>query len=388
MSIKLSKRSKLINAQPMFDILEKAKKIESKSKVIHMEIGDSSSFKNKSIKDLIHKYLKKHDSLQYSPSIGEKFLRDAISFHYTNLTKKKINSCSVAITPANAGISQIINALTDRGDSIMIPDPGFPSYKIASKKNEISHNYYSIHEKDFFMINPIEIKELIIKNKPKIIIINNPSNPLGIAQNVNHLDEIIEFCFKKKIYVLVDDTYRNLIYVDNYPRIKHLPNLVYLYSLSKDTASPALRIGAIIANNKLIKKISEDNSSSYSCLPKFIQNAAAEYLFDDNRPFRIHLRQEMAKRINYVDNLLNPLKNISYIKPNAGMYFFINVSRLKITGKKFCDDLLAKKNIAVCPGLTFGPSGKYYIRICISINKSLLIQGIKGMVDFIENYNE
>ena len=89
--------------------------------------------------------------------------------------------------------------------------------------------------------------------------------------------------------------------------------------MSKDTASPAMRIGCVVGDSKVIKCISRHNSLFYSCLPKFIQLAAAEYLMEDHRPYRIKMRNEMIRRINTIDEILKiietDLANIAGQKP-------------------------------------------------------------------------
>ena len=82
----ISKRSEKIFPQPMFEILQEAQNLESQGKnIIHLEIGDSSSFKNNQLHNLVKKNLALTDSLEYSPSEGESKLREAFMFHYSIL---------------------------------------------------------------------------------------------------------------------------------------------------------------------------------------------------------------------------------------------------------------------------------------------------------------
>ena len=372
----LSKRSIKINGQPMFEILSIAKELEAKGKkIIHLEIGDSSPYGNDRIKELIAKNLKVENSLGYSPSEGEPLLRTAFANHYSILCKEKIDSQNVVVTPANAAISQLVNVLSDEGEAILFPDPGFPTYTLAATYHSIKPIFYGLEEANGFQINPDEIYSIIESHKEiRAIFLNNPSNPLGIFQQVSRLNEIISFCNKRGISVIIDDTYRNLIYEDNYPRVNHLPNIFYIYSLSKDIASPGMRIGAVIGDKQVIKKISDLNSLLYSCLPKFIQLAAAEYLNEDHRAYRAKLRGDLQKRITKVCEILNGSIGLTYVKPNSGIYFFLNVTATSFDGSAFALILLNEAGVSVCPGISFGRHGKNYIRICISGNEDELYE--------------
>jgi aspartate/methionine/tyrosine aminotransferase len=382
----LSNRAKNINPQPMFNILLKSQELEARGQhIIHLEIGDSSPYQNDRIKELIHKNLSSKDSLGYSPSEGEPRLREAFAMHYSNLCNHKFQKDNIVVTPANASISQILTILCDENDRILIPDPGFPSYALASKYNKVIPLVYKLNEFNKYQYDSNEIFSIIDSNPNiKLIILNNPSNPLGVFHDVDTIDSIIDFCAKKNIYVVVDDTYRNLIYKDNYPRIQHHKNIIYIYSLSKDTAAPALRIGCVVGEEIIIKKIGNYNSLFYSCLPKFIQLAAADYLLEDHRYFRNDLRVEMAQRIENVCKILTKEPRITYVKPNAGIYFYLNIAASNLNGEQFANALLNSAGVSVCPGISFGLSGLNYIRICISGNKDDLYVGCEKLISFFD----
>jgi aspartate/methionine/tyrosine aminotransferase len=384
----LSKRSTKINGQPMFEILSAAKELELQGKkIIHLEIGDSSPYGNNRIKELISKNLALENSLGYSPSEGESALRAAFADHYSILCKEKIESQNVVITPANAAISQLINVLSDDGDAILFPDPGFPTYTLAAEYHSIRPIFYNLKESNGFQINTDEINSIIASNRNiRAIFINNPSNPLGIFHQISKLNEIISFCYEKKISVVIDDTYRNLVYEENYPRVNHLPNVFYIYSLSKDIASPGMRIGCVIGDMEVIKKIATLNSLLYSCLPKFIQLAAAEYLNEDHRPYRIKLRADLRSRIKKVSAILDTAKGLTYVEPNSGIYFFLNISATNFDGDTFSHILLNEAGVITCPGSSFGVNGKKYIRICISGSEAELYEACSKISVIFNRY--
>ena len=313
-------------------------------------------------------------------------LREAFLYHYKILCNYEFTLDNVVVTPANAAISQVINSITDIGDSLLLPDPGFPTFNLSTKYHEVRTVLYNLDQDNGYQLNIQNIKNKIKSDSSiKAIVINNPSNPLGIYHNLEDIDEVTEFCEKRKVFVILDDTYRCLIYNPTYKRNIHRDNIIYIYSMSKDTASPAMRIGCVVGDSKVIKCISRHNSLFYSCLPKFIQLAAAEYLMEDHRPYRIKMRNEMIRRINTIDEILKKTHAISYIKPNAGIYYWINVSNTGMTGKELSLRLLTESGVCVCPGEGFGPSGINYIRICISGDDELLMKGIDKIFKYIEN---
>ena len=103
---------------------------------------------------------------------------------------------------------------------------------------------------------------------------------------------------------------------------------------------------------------------------------------EDHRPYRIAMRDEMISRIESIDKIFKQTDIISYVKPNAGIYFWINVHKTGMSGKELSLKLLKESGVCVCPGDAFGPSGVNYIRICISGAKGLLIEGVNKMYNF------
>lgn len=368
----------------MFYIMSKAMEIDRDSnEVIHLELGDSSGYGNDRMKELIANRLRQSESLGYSPSSGEDELRSAFAEHYTRLCSHKFESENVAVTPANAAIFQVLNIISDRGDAILLPNPGFPTYNLAASYLEIDQLTYRLDESMLFEFDLDEINYLICSsNKIRALIINNPSNPLGLYHNVDILNKVIEICEKRNIYVVFDDTYRNLIYKPNYERIKHRDNVIYIYSISKDAAVPGMRIGCVVGTPLIVKKIAALNSLIYSCLPKFLQLAAADYLNEDHSRDRAALRSNIISRIDNVCLMLEKARGLTYVKPNAGIYFFLNISNTKMKATEFALELLNHTKVCVCPGDGFGKEGSDYVRICISGDESKLYIGIAKFIDF------
>ena len=165
-----------INPQPMFDVLTMARQRESLGHyVARMEIGDTPGFRNDFIHDLVTKY--SSSPYRYSPSRGEDVLiSKVLETQWPNYSNE-----NVVIGPANFLITAALASVTSPGDYVMLPDPGFATYKLSADFLGLRILYYPVYQAG----NPSfpNLTDFVAASGvlPRVLIINNPSNPLGVA---------------------------------------------------------------------------------------------------------------------------------------------------------------------------------------------------------------
>ena len=191
----------------------------------------------------------------------------------------------------------------------------------------------------------------------KVIIVNNPSNPLGFAIEGRNFSNIIAKFPNLK--VISDETYANLVYDDTNPDIEGL-DFIRLRSFSKEHCAPGLRIGYALARTKISKSISDFTSLSISCAPSFIQAALNEYLKSkESFEFVSNLRSTMKNRILELKSAI-PNSNLATL-PNSAFYAFLSVK-----DDEAAFNHLLENNIATCPGSRFGSNGRGFIRVSLA----------------------
>ena len=229
------------------------------------------------------------------------------------------------------------------------------------------------------VIEDIELKIKNSKRDLKAIIINTPSNPLGNVVPVAKVKKIINLAKKYNLFCIIDETYKNLIYSSiNHPNT-YFNNIIFIHTFSKEAAVPGLRMGLGIANKNIISRAANLNSLFFSCQPIFIQKTILEYIKTPDS-FTKKLKKSLKTRSNICINLLKKSKKISFVKPEGGIFIFIDISKTGLDGNKFSKILLHEKSTCVCPGLNFGPSGKNYIRINLAGDEKELYKGCKSIV--------
>ena len=345
-----------INPQPMFDVLTMARQRESLGHyVARMEIGDTPGFRNDFIHDLVTKY--SSSPYRYSPSRGEDVLiSKVLETQWPNYSNE-----NVVIGPANFLITAALASVTSPGDYVMLPDPGFATYKLSADFLGLKILYYPVYQAG----NPSfpDLTDFVAASgvRPTVLIINNPSNPLGIAFEGDQILKSIELLVGKGIQVIFDETYVNLVYDDTQSLVSDV-EAIRLRSFSKEHCAPGLRIGYAVAESSAARTMADLMSLSISCAPQFIQFAIAEYLGSPEAlVFTNNLKKEMGRRLQFLaDSIPDGLLQTT---PNAAFYSLIDM------GAKGGDQgftFLLDKNVSTCPGSKFGQNSKNSVRVSLA----------------------
>lgn len=365
-----------INPQPMFDVLTMARQRESQGNyVARMEIGDTPGFRNEYIHELVTKY--SSSPYRYSPSRGEDVLiSKVIETQWPTYANEQ-----VVVGPANFLITAALSTRTSPGDYVLLPDPGFASYKLAADFLGLQILYYPVYVNGAPNFPDIEPIINNFRTRPKAIVVNNPSNPLGIAFNGNQILESLRNLPDLGIQIIFDETYVNLVYDETDVNVA-LPLSIRLRSFSKEHCAPGLRIGYAVADRQDAATMADLMSLSISCVPQFLQLAVAEYLgSSEAHNFTTNLRSVMGNRLELVADKLPD--GILGTTPNAAFYSMVDMGeRGGDEGFKF----LLNQNVSTCPGSKFGLNSANTVRISLAGSTETFEKDIEMLASALNNW--
>lgn len=374
--------AKNIQGQGMFKILDYCRKIEFKGKkVIHYELGDPDFDTDYSIKESLINAINNNNT-HYTSSKGHPELIDSI---YNNEKKffKKIHVDNLQVCIANSSIFFLLICLVEKNEEVLFPQPYFPSYVSSAKSLGLKINYYNLNFENNFLPDCDEILETIKNKKIKLVVFNNPGNPTGTKYDYKNILDIINYCQEKGIFCLFDEVYFKTVFEGKKETIlEHLKSLDFIFvlrSFSKEFFMTGFRVGYLIGDKNYINKIQLTNETINSCLPPFIQIAAAHALNQDYESKYSKFREIIKNRRDILYEGLTEICNIECIKPNSSFYIFPKLINLKNKEPdKFFYDLLNDHYIAVAPGQIFGNRYKYHFRMCYaSVNIEILHKTIE-----------
>jgi len=369
-----------IRSQPMFDILQEVRSVENRSHpVIHLEIGDTQGFNNLALRTHMSNACQSVP-FTYSPSSGEPELRKIVAELFSSQIGLHTDLEQICIAPANALITQCLAATLAEGDTVLIPNPGFPTYELASEFLGFDIVRYNVFNDGVAKVEDIKtITRRLGEARPKAIIISNPSNPLGYAFNWSEFSDLFEYACEIDAYLIFDETYVNLTYEVSHVEAVH-PNtdkIIRIRSLSKEHAAPGLRIGYCRASPDIVEVVARFSSLVYSCVPSFVQIGVGQYLKSPEASIFVdQLKTEMASRIQVLVSMAKENDLVLRTLPNATFYAFIGVKN----GDQAFRKLLDHYKVAVCPGAAFGSQGFNAVRLSLAGTRGDVIAGIDRVI--------
>lgn len=323
----------------------------------------------------------------YSSPKGEAFYLEAVAqrmkkrFGVELDPKKEIFSLIGSKEGIANLIREIINPTTEEFDRdiILIPDPGYASYKEMIKvSGGVGYSVPLTFENNYMP----ELEEVLtnLKNegydekKVKALIVNYPNNPLGATATLEYFEKTVEFCKKHNILLISDAAYTDMYFDENKipPSVLQVEGAkdvaVEFFSFSKPYAMTGWRLGWICGNAEVISMFGKLKSTLDTGIFKALQKAASEvinskegdeYIVEANLGFK-------KKQDIFVKGLLElGWDTESFNVPDATFYLWLPIPSKYKTSKEFTDKLMKKSGVITVPGNAFGKYGEGYFRVSI-----------------------
>ena len=376
---RLAERLKKINPSSTLAITSKAKKLKEEGKdIISLAAGEPDFDTPDFIKDAAIEAIKSGFT-KYTPTTGIPDLKKCIceKFKKDNLLDYDPDQIVVSCG-AKHSIFNILLALVDRTDEVLIPTPYWVSYPEMVNLCEGTPRFIKTLPENNFKIT-IKDLEKYINPATKVLILNSPSNPTGSVYAEDELKEIARLCVLKKIFVISDEIYEKIIF-DNrsHSSIASFGKEIYdmtitVNGMSKSYSMTGWRIGYIGAPPDIAEAISriQDHSTSN---PTSISQKAAVAALKAPDEFSKTMCVEFEKRRDYIASRLKKMKRMGFVMPQGAFYLFPKVGDGDIATAR-----LAKAGVIVVPGSAFGPGGKEHIRLSYASSRENLEEALRRM---------
>jgi aspartate aminotransferase len=320
--------------------------------------------------------------INYSPYIGEKYLRETYARYLNNFFDRRGVSHLVVDTEnvlVTVGASHALNntflAICNPGDEILVVEPFFSPYLgFLAVAGGVIKSIPTKAEEDF-ALPAIEEIEKLITPKTRAILFNSPSNPSGKIYPQDEVEKLARICVRHNLFLISDEVYREMILGDKEAfsvlqldlgeaalndKLKHA--LIVIDSASKSFSLCGVRIGFVIARQPILEKIALVNAHTVACVSDLLQYGVAsaydavltrpDYLEKMRTIYRERLDATMLAIKEYLPDVVAP-------RPDGAFYVMIKFPEFDdIT--EFCHYMLEKFNLG---GETVAvtPAGSFYL---------------------------
>jgi len=384
--MRLAERMNRLGTETAFDCLCRARALECKMDVVHLEIGEPDFDTPKHIREAAKKALDEGYT-HYGPSAGLPELRQAVAAYSGRLRGVHFNPEQVVITPGGKPVMAFaIMALVEEGDEVIYPNPGFPIYE--SMINYMGGTAVPTHlreERDFRL--DAEDLASLVNARTKLIIINSPQNPTGGVLTREDLRLIAETALKHDVWILADEIYSEILYDEKFESISQFPEirprLIILDGFSKTYAMTGWRIGYGIMPPQMADRLARIQTNTNSCTSTFSQRACLDALTGPRTEIDGMLA-EFKKRRDFIVKGLSEIPGFRCKLPLGAFYAFPNIEGTGIDCEVLAHRLLEEKGVACLAGTCFGKYGNGFLRFSYASsieNIAKAIERIKELVN-------
>ncbi|MDY6985354.1 MAG: pyridoxal phosphate-dependent aminotransferase [Candidatus Thermoplasmatota archaeon] len=318
----------------------------------------------------------------YTPTEGIPELREAIAEKSKRENGIECGAENVLVMPSKFAIFAAMFALLDCGDGIILPDPGWQTYSACA----------SLCGSSYFGYSSVEGIEQAIKRcrdlgkKPKLIVLNSPSNPAGKVFSRKEIEDIAGIAEENDLFVLSDEVYEKLIYEGKHISIGNLlgEKAITVNGFSKTYAMTGWRVGWCIAYGELFEGMKKIAQHTQTCATSFAQFGALEALKGTQDPVK-NMKEEFRKRRDFICKALSGIDVLKF-EPPAGMFYLFPSYALDMNSEDFCSMMLEEAHVLLTPGSAFGKNGERRFRLSYATSMKNLEEGAEKIGETIERY--
>lgn len=377
----ISQLARSIAESPTLKLNEEARILREKGEpVIHLGIGEP---KNKApITAILGSAAKlKNADIKYAPTDGLPSLKKAI-IRYTeeNYDRLVAPENVIVSTGAKQAVYNVLFSIVNPQDEVMLLAPYWVSYP------EMVKMVYGIPvvvtPEDGTFHSRMEDIEEAVSSYTRAIIVNSPNNPSGVMYSEEFMAEMVDFCERRDIYLIMDDIYHKLVFDGK----RHVPayrytkkdientRVIVVNGVSKVYGMTGFRIGWVITNRRLVEVMANVQGQTTSC-PSVVSQAAAEGALTGVQSVVENLRLTIQNNRDVMMQELGTFDGLKVTKPDGTFYCLPDFRAYSNDSVELANFLLKKALVVAVPGKPFGMEG--HLRLSFSGSVKDIIEGVE-----------
>jgi len=384
------------------DMIRLTPELQAKNRApINLSIGAPTQNPPEYVINALKNCLNEAGIHSYSVPKGEMFFCEAVASRMKNRFGIDVDPKTevFSLIGSKEGLAHMFRCLINptldekEQDIIMIPDPGYASYKeqikvSGGKAYSIPLNYENNFMPDMNDLMKKLESEGLSPSKVKAVVINYPNNPLGATATREYLKTIVEFCRARNILLVSDAAYADMYFGDQEPPASILEFegakdiAIEFHSLSKPYSMTGWRIGWACGNKDAVSILGKLKSTVDTGVYKALQKAAAEILVAPEGDEYIKKANQMYQQKQGI--LVKGFKELGWdidnlIIPKATFYLWLPVPSRFNDSEEFCRKLMEVSGVVTVPGTGFGDCGEGFFRLSIVAKDEDLYKVVERM---------
>ncbi|MGI8580942.1 MAG: pyridoxal phosphate-dependent aminotransferase [Chitinophagaceae bacterium] len=368
---------------------QKLREIDEMNKVgkqvINLGIGSPDLPPHSDVIKTLNEEALKPNQHGYQNYKGSPVLRNAISKWYKKWYNIELNADTeiLPLIGSKEGIMHICMSYINEGDIVLIPNPGYPTYRAAAKIAGGKIVEYTLKEENNWFPDFKELENIFSSptgggREGALMFVNYPHMPTGKLPTKEIFVQLVAFAKKHNILIVHDNPYSFIL--NNEPRsllsIEGAKDVVIeLNSLSKSHNMAGWRVGMLLGAKERIDDVLRFKSNMDSGMFLPVQLAAAKALqLDEDWYEKVNKVYRVRRKKIYE---LLKLLNCSFDENQAGLFVWASVASNYKDGYELSDKVLHESNVFITPGGIFGSAGDKYVRVSLCTTEEKIEEAIQ-----------
>jgi len=286
---------------------------------------------------------------------------------------------------AKQALYNVIVALIDPGDEVIIPAPYWLSYPEMVRLASGVPVILETREADRFKITPAQL-DAAFTARTRLVILASPSNPTGVMYTRDELAALAQVIVERDVLVISDEIYEKLTYGELTQRSigsfgeDIFARTITVNGFSKAYAMTGWRLGYAAGPRQIIDAANVVQSHSLSNVTTFAQYGAVAALEGDQSAVEM-MRQAFARRLDVIYQGLQAISGITCVHPDGAFYVFPSIAATGLDSVTFSERFLEEEHVAVVPGRSFGSD--QHIRFSYATDLATIEKGIERLGRFV-----
>ncbi len=347
-------------------------------KIISLGIGSPDLPPHPDVIKALHEEALNPNQHAYQSYKGSPVLRNAIAGWYKKWYNVTLDATTeiLPLIGSKEGIMHICMTYINEGDAVLIPNPGYPTYRSAAKIAGATILEYTLSKEKNWFPDFEEIEKNNLHNV-KLMFVNYPQMPTGQLPTEKMFESLVGFAKKHQILLVHDNPYSFIL--NDQPlsilKINGAKDVaIELNSLSKSHNMAGWRIGMLVGAMDRINEVLRFKSNMDSGMFLPVQLAAAKAL-EMEKEFHDEVNKVYKQRRKKVFQLLSLLQ-CDYDERQAGMFVWAAIPGRFKDGYELSDKVLYGSNVFITPGGIFGSAGNNYVRVSLCCTEEKIDEAI------------
>ena len=352
--------------------------------VASLAVGAPDHMPSRETIDTLCESARRSDVHAYQPYTGIPELRKAYAEWYNRIYGVGLQPAEVLpLIGSKEGILHISMTFLNFGDAVLVPNPGYPTYRSVSQLLRAEVMEYDLLEEKGWEPDFEALEEMDL-NRVKLMWVNYPNMPTGANASMELFEKLVAFGKKHQIVICHDNPY-SFILNDPPVSILSVPGAkeicIELNSLSKSHNMSGWRMGMLASNAQFVQWVLKAKSNIDSGQFKPMQLATVVALSNSDE-WHAEMNRIYRERRGWAEKIMS-LLGCSYDPNQVGLFVWGKLPAEVVSSESLVDDLLRHARVFLTPGFIFGSNGERFIRISLGASVEKLQEACRRIEEYI-----